>query len=201
MSASLPAETTPASSRKRADTIARLVEAANAVIAEKGFQRASLDEIAARAGLTKGAIYSNFGSKEDLFQAVAATHTAGFKLQLEPGVSLKESFRRLLDSYVASFPEARAHAAFNAEFMLYALTHAAMRERWAEGFEAAVSRPAPNEVETYLKRSGRPPAQDFRVILHAMSTGLALQHALTPELVSEDVVRAAFELLAGAPEE
>ena len=197
----LPVESAPPASRKRAETIARLVEAANAVIAEKGFQRASLDEIAARAGLTKGAIYSNFGSKEDLFLTVAATHTAGFKLQLSPGVSLKESFRRLLDSYVAAFPQARAHAAFNAEFMLYALTHETMRARWAEGFEQAVSRPAPNEVEAYLKGSGRPPATAFRVILHAMSTGLALQHALTPELVTEDVVRAAFELLAGAPEE
>jgi AcrR family transcriptional regulator len=190
----------PPASRKRADTIARLVEAANAVIAEKGFQRASLDEIAARAGLTKGAIYSNFGSKEDLFLEVAATHS-WFKMQLAPGVTLKENFRRLLDSYVASFPEARAHAAFTAEFMLYALTHEAMRERWGEGFTAGVSGPAPAEVEAYLKRSGRPPASAFRVILHAMSTGLALQHALTPDLVTEDVVRAAFELLAGTPDE
>ena len=194
-------DSSPPASRKRAETIARLVEAANAVIAEKGFQRASLDEIAARAGLTKGAIYSNFGSKEDLFLAVAATHTAGFKLQLAPGVTLKENFRRLLDSYVAAFPETRAHAAFNAEFILYALTHDAMRQRWGDGFAQTVAGAAPKEVEAYLKRSGRPPAKTFRVILHAMSTGLALQHALTPELVTEDVVRAAFKLLAGTPEE
>lgn len=194
------AETPVPASRKRANTVARLVEAANAVIAEKGFQRASLDEIAARAGLTKGAIYSNFGSKEDLFLAVAATHTAGFKLQLAPGLTLKENFQRLLDSYVAAFPQSRAHAAFNAEFMLYALTHEAMRERWGEGFAATVAGLAPAEVEDYLARSGRPPAKAFRLILHAMSTGLALQHALTPDLVTEDVVRAAFKLLAGTPE-
>ncbi|HUO12129.1 MAG TPA: helix-turn-helix domain-containing protein [Caulobacteraceae bacterium] len=196
---SATAESSP-TSRRRAETVARLVEAANEVIAEKGFQRASLDEIAARAGLTKGAIYSNFGSKEDLFLAVAATHTAGFKLQLAPDVGLRDNFARLLDSYVAAFPKAQAHAAFNAEFMLYALTHEAMRERWEEGFADAISGPAPAEVEAYLKRSGRPSAKAFRVILHAMSTGLALQRALTPDLVTEDVVRAAFELLAGKPD-
>ena len=79
MPKSAVAPTTPAT-RKRAQTIKRLVEAANAVIAEKGFQRASLDEIAARAGLTKGAIYSNFESgdsncSETVLGTVSANRT------------------------------------------------------------------------------------------------------------------------------
>lgn len=45
----------------------RIVTAAVRVFARKGFQRASLDEIAAEAGLTKGAIYWHFRSKNDLF--------------------------------------------------------------------------------------------------------------------------------------
>ncbi len=44
--------------------------AAVRVFARKGFQRASLDEIAAEAGLTKGAIYWHFRSKNDLFFAL-----------------------------------------------------------------------------------------------------------------------------------
>ena len=56
-------------SRKKRDTIRRLVEAAATVIAEKGFQRATLDEIAERAGMTKGAIYSNFAGKAELLLA------------------------------------------------------------------------------------------------------------------------------------
>ena len=48
----------------------RLLDVAVAVFAEKGFAHATVDEIAERAGYTKGAVYSNFPSKEDLALAV-----------------------------------------------------------------------------------------------------------------------------------
>src|ERR671936_541012 len=47
-----------------------LVEAARAVFLRRGFHTASLDEIAEEAGYTKGAVYSSFGSKDELFLAV-----------------------------------------------------------------------------------------------------------------------------------
>ena len=56
--------------RRRQLTRDALIAAAAEVFTEKGFQAASLDEIADAAGFTKGAIYSNFGSKEDLLHAV-----------------------------------------------------------------------------------------------------------------------------------
>src|SRR5664280_79057 len=48
----------------------RLLDAALEVFAEHGFDTANLDQVAAAAGLTKGAIYSNFTSKDDLFYAM-----------------------------------------------------------------------------------------------------------------------------------
>src|SRR5271165_1914031 len=50
----------------------RLLDAALDVFAEHGFDTANLDQVAAAAGLTKGAIYSNFASKDDLFYAMMA---------------------------------------------------------------------------------------------------------------------------------
>jgi AcrR family transcriptional regulator len=47
-----------------------LVEAAEAVFLRRGFHGASLDEIAEEAGYTKGAVYSNFDGKDELFMAV-----------------------------------------------------------------------------------------------------------------------------------
>ena len=44
-----------------------LIEAAERVFMRQGFQRATLDNIAADAGFTKGAVYWHFRSKEDLF--------------------------------------------------------------------------------------------------------------------------------------
>lgn len=47
-----------------------IVQAALEVFAEKGFAAAKLDEIAARAGISKGALYLYFEAKEDIFRAV-----------------------------------------------------------------------------------------------------------------------------------
>jgi AcrR family transcriptional regulator len=56
--------------RRKADRPGEIVQAALAVFAEKGFAAAKLDEIAARAGVSKGALYLYFETKEDLFRAV-----------------------------------------------------------------------------------------------------------------------------------
>lgn len=56
--------------RRKADRPGEIVEAAMAVFAEKGFAAARLDEIAARAGVSKGALYLYFETKEELFRAV-----------------------------------------------------------------------------------------------------------------------------------
>ncbi|HXB15231.1 MAG TPA: helix-turn-helix domain-containing protein [Solirubrobacteraceae bacterium] len=56
---------------RKAQTRARLLEAAAAVYARRGFDGATLDEVAAEAGFTKGAVYSHFGSKENLLLALS----------------------------------------------------------------------------------------------------------------------------------
>lgn len=73
--------------RRRAMTKTALVEAAADVFARKGFHGASLDEIAEAAGFTRGAIYSNFKSKEDLLLAVVDWYSAR---QLEAFTSVLE---------------------------------------------------------------------------------------------------------------
>ncbi|GAB3256163.1 TetR/AcrR family transcriptional regulator [Chitinimonas naiadis] len=51
---------------------AKLIAAARKAFAEKGFAEASMDELTADAGLTRGALYHNFGNKQGLFAAVVA---------------------------------------------------------------------------------------------------------------------------------
>jgi AcrR family transcriptional regulator len=57
---------------ERADGASRpeLIKAAAEVFAERGYEAASVDEVIRRAGLSKGTLYFNFSSKEDLFLAV-----------------------------------------------------------------------------------------------------------------------------------
>ena len=56
--------------RRKADRPDEIVAAALEIFAEKGFAAARLDDIAARAGVSKGAIYLYFATKEDIFRAV-----------------------------------------------------------------------------------------------------------------------------------
>ncbi len=69
MTTTTPTPTTPSSDRRSA-TRAKLLDAALDVFAEKGLHGASVDDLAAAAGFTKGALYSNFATKEELFGAV-----------------------------------------------------------------------------------------------------------------------------------
>src|SRR4051812_40869579 len=54
---------------RKQQTRAELVAAARAEFLTRGFHPASVEEIAERAGYSKGAVYSNFGSKDELFLA------------------------------------------------------------------------------------------------------------------------------------
>jgi len=59
--------------RSRENTRARLLEAAAQVFAEVGLDGASVEEVCERAGFTRGAFYSNFESKDELFLMLAAS--------------------------------------------------------------------------------------------------------------------------------
>ncbi len=56
--------------RRRAETRARLLDAAFGVFAARGFGRASIEEVCEAAGYTRGAFYSNFGTLDELFFAL-----------------------------------------------------------------------------------------------------------------------------------
>ncbi|EKK3984345.1 TetR/AcrR family transcriptional regulator [Cronobacter sakazakii] len=62
--------------KRRTDTMeenrAKLIAAARKAFAEKGFAAASMDELTASVGLTRGALYHNFGDKKGLLAAVVA---------------------------------------------------------------------------------------------------------------------------------
>lgn len=66
----LPAKPRLTRSEAKARTRAALLSAARLVFAREGYGGASLDQIAAEVGYTKGAVYTHFDSKEDLFLAL-----------------------------------------------------------------------------------------------------------------------------------
>lgn len=70
----------------------RILEAARQHFNEHGLERASVDAIAADAGVSKMTVYSNFGSKEGLFQAVVRDRTAAVVAEA-PGAEVLDPAR------------------------------------------------------------------------------------------------------------
>ncbi|WP_022882216.1 TetR/AcrR family transcriptional regulator [Gryllotalpicola ginsengisoli] len=75
-----------APARRRENTRERLIEAAFEVFAEQGVSAASVEAIVERAGFTRGAFYSNFESKVELFFAIADERYAASAEGLAAGV-------------------------------------------------------------------------------------------------------------------
>ena len=181
---------------KRARTRARLVQAAAQVIGEKGFERTSLEDVAQRAGMTRGAIYGNFGNRDELFLAVLEARWEPVAPAFRPGASYAEQTRILAEAVVAALPTRRAAAIGAASFQLYALTHEGMRERIA-AMNAEIYRRSAEALLAAIPESDLPmPAATLVRVLHSLIEGLVLLNALTPELVTEEVIYAAFAALA-----
>src|SRR6476660_8588436 len=95
---------------KRQRTRAALLEAARAVIREKGYEQTTLEEVARRAGMTTGEIYGNFKNRDELFIALGHTYWAPISPQIAPGATFAEAMRALASATLAAVDE-RAHVA------------------------------------------------------------------------------------------
>ena len=186
----------PESTGKRARTRAALLEAAAQLIAEEGYDRLSMDRVAGRAGMTKGAIYGNFTSKEDLIIEAFAIGLRRTPPSLVPGGSAADHLRTIAEEMVAMTPRVRAAATQLVAFELYALTHEEMRLRAAQYTAATYARMEAWVRQMFPVDQLRMPPAEFVRVLHALSNGLLVIHALAPDLVSADVVRAALASLA-----
>ncbi|TDT31156.1 TetR/AcrR family transcriptional regulator [Naumannella halotolerans] len=117
-------------SERRAQTREKLADAATEVFAERGILAATVEEICESAGFTRGAFYSNFGSKDDLvialverWKRVNLDHTIEI-LGLLAETDAEVSFDRLTDGVADLMlrlqPPTRTDALLQAEIELYA---------------------------------------------------------------------------------
>ena len=84
--------------RSRMQTRQRIVDAAYGLFWRQGFLRVSMDEIAARADITKRALYQHFPSKDDLIKAALA-HSSELALQRLQQFNRPANGEALIDSF------------------------------------------------------------------------------------------------------
>ncbi|ADG80566.1 Transcriptional regulator, TetR family OS=Tsukamurella paurometabola (strain ATCC 8368 / DSM/ CCUG 35730 / CIP 100753 / JCM 10117 / KCTC 9821 / NBRC 16120/ NCIMB 702349 / NCTC 13040) OX=521096 GN=Tpau_3995 PE=4 SV=1 [Tsukamurella paurometabola] len=110
--------------RTRARSVERFLDAGLAVFAERGFHAASMDEICTRAGLSRGAFYSNFPGKEALFLALFdrhAEHQIGrIAAAIDAAPTLDEAIASAALAAGADDPNERRWSLLTTEFTIYA---------------------------------------------------------------------------------
>ncbi len=73
--------------RQRQEREELILQASEEVLLEKGYQDASMDEIAARVGIAKGTLYLHFAGKEDLVIALVEREMQAFLKVIEEGIA------------------------------------------------------------------------------------------------------------------
>jgi AcrR family transcriptional regulator len=182
-----------------------LLAAAEKVFAERGIQGASLDEVAAAAGLTKGAVYSNFASKEDLvLEVMRHRMSEEAQAQADRLLCADQPAERLVAEFGAYWAETvssgrqELYQRVTQEFMIHALRHPAAREQLVALLFPTVDgdrhplAPPGSELATL-------PPQQAEAILKALDIGMSMLAVLAPEQCPPTLFPVALRLLAGLP--
>jgi AcrR family transcriptional regulator len=187
---------------KQARTRAALVDAAGRVFLEQGFLGASVEAIAAEAGYTRGAFYSNFSTKEEIFaellqQRVYSTYREMATASAGPErPTLREVGEQL--AQIQGDPEGR----WLFRLWLELLAHAGRDDRFREiaaGFWSANRALTAEAIAGGYGPDQRPPAppEELATAMIALDIGLALQHFVDPDAAPLSLYPRLYELLFG----
>ncbi|MEV4422965.1 TetR/AcrR family transcriptional regulator [Patulibacter sp. NPDC049589] len=157
----------------RADVRAGILEAAATVFADQGFAATSVDQVAAAAGFSKGAVYSNFAGKDELFFAILEQRSATRARLAAEAEDARTVGRGLAEAHDAD----PAWIVLLIEFWTHALRDAALRERLEE-HRAPLRAEIARAIDDLAAREGRQlplPAEDLAVAAIAMTNGLTME--------------------------
>ena len=193
---------------RRRLTRQRLLEAAAAVFARRGFTAASVEEIAREAGYSTGAIYWHFRGKDDLFLAMAEAFALDRVRELnevigDAEVDPAERGRRAGDQWMERLAADPQRFRVALEFRSYAQERPDVREALAHRLAAV--REATAHQLARDERDGRVAlplsAGDLAAVTRALGIGLAIEKLTDPAAISDelfgDFLYVLFRLLEG----
>lgn len=191
------ASTTPRTrAEAKADNRRKVLAAAEAVFRREGFHGASLDQVAREAGFTKGAVYSQFDSKADLFFALLEGRShervaTVRRITDEHGADAdpRTLVRAQAQAFAASVSGEPDWWAVVIEFMSVVARNDELRARYATHHERLRSAIAA-DAERWAAARGAAPALDPRAIATAIigaTNGLTLERLIAPDEVPEEL--------------
>jgi AcrR family transcriptional regulator len=191
---------------KKARTRSQLIAAAATVFARRGFMAASLDEVAEEAGLTKGAVYSNFDSKEELFQAVIDDRLNEPMLQLAQVIESTEGTSedhamQGARMFVDIVEKEREVFLLAFEFNIHVARHPELAPDSAARYRKQLAAVA-DVISEHSKKTGTQlplPPKQMAIAAEALSQGMALQKLADPESIPDDLLGKLYAILFQLP--
>lgn len=123
----------PRVTKRRAETRARLINAAFRVFAEKGYGRVTIEDVCEAAGYTRGAFYSQFESLEQLFFLLYdewAARTAEQVRTAMEGADAVTDLPGVVERIVGTLPLERDWLLVKFDFLLHAARNPSLAHRW-----------------------------------------------------------------------
>jgi AcrR family transcriptional regulator len=169
----------------------RLLDAAVRVFARDGYSGTSIDRIAAEAGLSKGAVYWNFASKEELFFALLDERIdrrirALFEVGEDPAPE-QPAEGQVSAALAAVLEQERELVVLFHEYSAMAVRDPRLRERYVQRnvmLRDGLARAFEARVEA-LDGSPAVDAQELATAVIALADGLSVERLTEPEVVSE----------------
>ena len=190
---------------KKASNRRKLLDAAATLVANKGAVATSLDAIAEKAGLTKGAVYSNFRSKEDLIEelarvaAVSISAEAAMIDETRPVAEMLVDLGREIESTFQGASSRTWRLTF--EILNYAHHNAKVRRDIATEWRR--SRDESSEwYERVSKRTGEEllvSGAEISLVLEAIVLGVATLDTIDPGSIPAGFVSRALRLVVRDP--
>ena len=121
-----------------------MLEAARALVRERGYERTTLEKVAQRAGMTTGAIYGNFKNRDELFIALGQTYWAPIAPKISPGATFAEAMHALAKATLAAVDERAPAAIGRLTGLAYTLKNPELRSRVVEITKGQLRSSAPS---------------------------------------------------------
>jgi AcrR family transcriptional regulator len=180
----------------------RLIKAAAAVFARRGYRAATVAQIADEAGFTIGAVYSNFSGKEDLFLAVVDEHLGSQLVEaartLREASTLEDASRQLGAGAMAYLEENPDWFPLFVEAWSFALRDPDFCPRFTQRQESS-HRVLAESLRQRLEQEGVStkalPVENVALAVKALYHGVALERATNPGSVPDDALESAVTLL------
>ncbi|WP_181861030.1 TetR/AcrR family transcriptional regulator [Streptomyces diacarni] len=181
----------------------RLLAAAERVFAERGYADSKLEDIARTAGFTKGAVYSNFGSKQELFGAILSERSEAELADVMAGLDAGADVAALIEQAARTVAQRIIDDTERGRLGLE-IAARAIRDEETGAVVAPMRRAqrasAGRAVREVTERAGITPPVDPELagtILHCLTNGLAMEHLVDREGVDADTAERALRAVLG----